>query len=59
MDNIPIVKVGFIIAQSTYDEMKKICELKNMQENSFVELAIDDLCFLHRKTMEQDDETST
>ena len=34
MDNIPIVKVGFIIAQSTYDEMKKICELKNMQENN-------------------------
>ena len=54
-----LVKVGFIIAQSTYDEMKKICELKNMQENTFVELAIDDLCFLHKKTMEQDDETST
>ena len=52
-DNIPIVKVGFLISQETYDEMKKICEIKNMQENNFVELAIDDLCFLQRKTMEE------
>ena len=52
-DNIPLVKVGFLISQETYDEMKKICEIKNMQENNFVELAIDDLCFLQRKTMEE------
>tara|TARA_Y100001973_G_C5146836_1_gene305849 strand:- start:987 stop:1154 length:168 start_codon:yes stop_codon:yes gene_type:complete len=47
--NPNIVKVGFLISQETYEEMKRICELKNMQENNFVELAIDDLCFLHRK----------
>ena len=52
-DNIPIVKVGLLISQETYDEMKMRCELINMQENNFVELAIDDLCFLHRKTMEE------
>lgn len=53
MDNMPIVKVGFLISQATYEEMKKICELKDMQENTFVEIAIDDLCFMHRKTMEE------
>ena len=52
-DNIPLVRAGFLISQETYDEMKKICEIKNMQENNFVELAIDDLCFLQRKTMEE------
>ena len=59
MDNIPIVKVGFLISQATYEEMIKICELKDMQENTFVEIAIDDLCFMHRKTMEQKNETNS
>lgn len=43
------VKVGFLIHKDCYDQMVKTCEQKGMELNNFVEIAIDDLCFLHTK----------